>query len=976
MFDLTQGDEYNILTDLLVETLFILFCMAVMIDSWLKLCSFCSVWYLDLLLRRRYASNMTVKKLLANKAEDSDTNGGATSSCQASALGTMPQGPLAMTTSAFTGVRSSSSSIIPGSVMQRLVSPATALRLPGQSSLDDALQTVVTSYHTTLPTADIKVPSPTTLPSLSPRKNVTRTVQSTKAPIPTTTRMQTEKKSVSLTKTIVSGGTTFTLGPNAVAAMIAGGSGGARPGTVVLPAGQQLTGVDASGKKQVMLQVMPQGVVGGSNILQGYILPQGATVRTVRLGNPRAVPTSSTAADAAVASPVGASGATMPGNNAGSGLLMPQAVTSKTTSEVLKSMLAARGLTNSATPTSLPASVAATLPGSITSSVSVVPRTVSALNQQGGAEVTHMSRLISTPMAGVTVPQPGHPVVAALAAANQGGVFLQTVLPQMQGLGSLAAGAIASGSSAAPTVSQSVPPQNVVRVSLPVGLPVAALQSAASGIRLVAGQLASSSADGGHVATAGLKPGVQGLPQQLQALVSPGSLQRMRTQLLPPQQAGFVVDSSGGQVSGGQTSSAFGGEAAAGQQLQQTLQLHFKVQPNQQAAASSTSASDGLPPMVQGGNVKAAAASSQGLIPVLASPSLSPNNSAAAKVILASPTTTTAAAASVATTVQLSAAGSGLVAPSCSKTRDLQAALGAASRLSLSVIPGPLSNQFTISPVPTQSASSPGAGSLKQASSGQLEAARVIVPAGGDGGQVHPNISSVLSAATPLQLGMKRGVASSGVQPIPAKMARMDPAGGNSGAVLASLSQMVGSSMNRPPGQAAGDVVIGSPARGPPGGGLQRVVKASAAGDVGASSTLQSLAAHVAPAVSPSMLPAASGSRENSASVGHAVQGAPARGNMAQILQQLAVVSPVSGAGTAPVSLQFQPQRGVQQQQQVITMRQVGGQLLTPSNVPVTVHNNGEVKVRRAHSFAVSVGHWAGQGRAWVVPEEVARLSA
>ena len=909
---------------------------------------------------------MTVKKLLANKAEDTDTNGGATGSCQASAISTMPQGPLVMTTSAFTGVRSSSTSIIPGSVMQRLVSPATVLRPPGQSSLDDALQTVVTSYHTTLPTADIKVPSPTTLPSLSPRKNVTRTVQSTKAPIPTTTRMQTEKKSVSLTKTIVSGGTTFTLGPNAVAAMIAGGSGGARPGTVVLPAGQQLTGVDASGKKQVMLQVMPQGVVGGSNILQGYILPQGATVRTVHLGNPRTLPTSSTAPDTAVASPVGASGATVPGSNAGSGLLMPQAATSKATSEVLKSMLAARGLTNSATPTSLPASVVATLPGSITSSVSVVPRTVSVLNQQGGAEVTQASRLISTPMAGVTVPQPGHPVVAALAAANQGGVFLQTILPQMQGLGSLAAGAVASGSSAAATVSQSVPPQNVVRVSLPVGLPVAALQSAASGIRLVAGQLASSSADGGQVTTAGLKPGVQGLPQQLQALVSPGSLQRMRTQLLPPQQAGFVVDASGGQVSGGQTSSAFGGEATAGQQLQQTLQLHFKVQPNQQAAASSTSSSGGPPAVVQGGNVKAAAASSQGLIPVLASPSLSPNNSAAAKVILASPTTTTtAAAASVATTVQLSAAGSGLVAPSCSKTRDLQAALGAASRLSLSVIPGPLSNQFTISPVPTQSASSPGAGSLKQASSGQLEAARVIVPAGGDGGQVHPNVSSVLSAAMPLQLqlGVKRGVASSGVQPIPAKMARMDPAGGNSGAVLASLSQMVGSSMNRHPGQVAGDAVIGSPARGPPGSGLQRVVKASAAGDVGASSTLQSLAAHVAPAVSPSMLPAASGSRENSASVGHAVQGAPARGNMAQILQQLAVVSPVSGAGTAPVSLQFQPQRGVQQQQQqVITMRQVGGQLLTPSNVPVTVHNNGEVKVRRAHSFTVSVGHWAGRG--------------
>ena len=66
----------------------------------------------------------------------------------------------------------------------------TPLRLQSQSALDSALQQVVTSYHTTLPTADIKVPSPTTLPSLSPRKNVTRTVQSNKSPIFTTSRLQ------------------------------------------------------------------------------------------------------------------------------------------------------------------------------------------------------------------------------------------------------------------------------------------------------------------------------------------------------------------------------------------------------------------------------------------------------------------------------------------------------------------------------------------------------------------------------------------------------------------------------------------------------------------------------------------------------------------------------------------------------------------------------------------------------------------
>lgn len=925
---------------------------------------------------------MTVKKLLANKAEDS-----AEESSQTGALGTVPQGPIVVTSSSSFSSTHSSAGIISGNMVQRLVPPATVLRLPSQSSLDDALQTVVTSYHTTLPTADIKVPSPTTLPSLSPRKNVTRTVQSTKAPIPTTPRLQTEKKSVSLTKTIVSGGTTFTLGPNAVAAVIPGVSGAARPGTVVLPAGQHLASVDASGKKHVMLHVTPQG----GNILQGYILPQGATVRTVRLSNPRTVPTGSSAPDVApvVTPPVSSGGAQLPGNHAGPGLLTSlspplsaaggpqQTATSKTTSEVLKSMLAARSLTNTV-PTSLSASVAATLPGSITSSASISkPRTVSGsvLSQQIGAQVTQTSRLISTQVAGVTVPKSSQVVAAnqgvaaanqgvvatnqEVVAANQGGVFLQTILPQLQSMGSLAvAGAPPRSNGAA---SQSLPAQNVVRMSVPM----AALQPAASSIRLVAGQLGSSSAGSGQLAVASIKPGTLGL-QQLQALVSPGSLQRMRTQLLPSQQANFVVDAGSGagqalggqtsplvggqtspvvngqtsQVVGGQTSQVVVGDAAAGQQLQQTLQLHFKVQPNGQVVASTTSASLMPPPALQGVDVKATAPKSQGIIPVLASSSVSLNNSAAtAKVIMASP---------IPTTPQLSAASS-LVASSCVKTHDTQTAVVAGNRLSLSVIPGPLSNQFTISPVPTQSSNNAGTGVLKHVSGGQLEASQVI-PVGNGGGQVNPCVAPAVSATSSLQLqlGVKRSLSSSGVQPIPAKMAHVDSAGGNSGAVLASLSQMIGSSMNRNSDQAAGDAAVGSPVRGPLGGSVQRVVKASAVGDVDASSALQNLAAHVAP-VSSNVMLAVSAPRDNSsASISPAVQGAAGTGNMAQILQQLAVVSPVSGAGTMPISLQFKPQRAVQEQ--VITMRQVGGQLLTPSNVPVTVHNNGEVKVSHAQT--------------------------
>lgn len=58
------------------------------------------------------------------------------------------------------------------------------LKLPSKETLDSAVQAVVTSVKTTLPTAHLKVPAPSTMPSIQRRKNVTKTIQSMKAPIP------------------------------------------------------------------------------------------------------------------------------------------------------------------------------------------------------------------------------------------------------------------------------------------------------------------------------------------------------------------------------------------------------------------------------------------------------------------------------------------------------------------------------------------------------------------------------------------------------------------------------------------------------------------------------------------------------------------------------------------------------------------------------------------------------------------------
>lgn len=66
------------------------------------------------------------------------------------------------------------------------------IKLPSQAALDSAVKAVVTSVNTTLPTVNIKVPSPTSLPNIGPRRNVTKTIQTMKSPIPVAPKVVTQ----------------------------------------------------------------------------------------------------------------------------------------------------------------------------------------------------------------------------------------------------------------------------------------------------------------------------------------------------------------------------------------------------------------------------------------------------------------------------------------------------------------------------------------------------------------------------------------------------------------------------------------------------------------------------------------------------------------------------------------------------------------------------------------------------------------
>lgn len=76
------------------------------------------------------------------------------------------------------------------------------IKLPSKAALDSAVKAVVTSVNITLPTVNIKVPSPTSLPSIGPRRNVTKTIQTMKSPIPVAPKVVTQSSCSALGTTV------------------------------------------------------------------------------------------------------------------------------------------------------------------------------------------------------------------------------------------------------------------------------------------------------------------------------------------------------------------------------------------------------------------------------------------------------------------------------------------------------------------------------------------------------------------------------------------------------------------------------------------------------------------------------------------------------------------------------------------------------------------------------------------------------
>ena len=81
------------------------------------------------------------------------------------------------------------------------------IKLPSKATLDSAVKAVVTSVNTTLPTVNIKVPSPTSLPNIGPRRNVTKTVQTMKSPIPVAPKVLTQHSGGRATLSVANSGT-------------------------------------------------------------------------------------------------------------------------------------------------------------------------------------------------------------------------------------------------------------------------------------------------------------------------------------------------------------------------------------------------------------------------------------------------------------------------------------------------------------------------------------------------------------------------------------------------------------------------------------------------------------------------------------------------------------------------------------------------------------------------------------------------
>ncbi|KAK3608519.1 hypothetical protein CHS0354_010374 [Potamilus streckersoni] len=146
------------------------------------------------------------------------------------------------------------------------------IKLPSKAVLDSAVQAVVTSVNTSLPTANIKVPSPVTLPSMQPRRNVTKTIQSMKYPIPVTPKVESKSpfkpSAAGLEQSVGSGQVSLQTG------------GTLTTTRTLLPTSVGLLQVAQQPKNisTPQVQYSPQVLINSQGILQGVLTPQGLVV--------------------------------------------------------------------------------------------------------------------------------------------------------------------------------------------------------------------------------------------------------------------------------------------------------------------------------------------------------------------------------------------------------------------------------------------------------------------------------------------------------------------------------------------------------------------------------------------------------------------------------------------------------------------------------------------------------------------------
>ncbi|XP_071100239.1 uncharacterized bromodomain-containing protein 10-like [Haliotis cracherodii] len=220
--------------------------------------------------KQKYASNVTVKALLENRASlkgpdlQSIINRSETVDGMASLLSSI-RTTEAPALTAKTNIN-----------LCKVVLPATGgqlkprvVKLPTQEALDSALQSVVTSVRTSLPTAHIKVPSPVTLPSIQPRRNVTKTIQSMKVPIPAAHRVESTYSPVNVT-------CPSSVNPSASESITSLSQVTKSP--IKTEYVVQNPTATSSSQKNMLLKVVPQNFITSQGLVQGYLTPQGLVI--------------------------------------------------------------------------------------------------------------------------------------------------------------------------------------------------------------------------------------------------------------------------------------------------------------------------------------------------------------------------------------------------------------------------------------------------------------------------------------------------------------------------------------------------------------------------------------------------------------------------------------------------------------------------------------------------------------------------